>query len=206
MRFFCARGKNALGSTPTRNASLFPRIVNRIFSIALRIWHTSSLVLRHVFATAVTVFSACALWTLCYLALLLWAILSDEGLGGPLAYPAGLLASFLVSLAVSVCLYFPATAIAAGLAKKYHRSFLWQIAICISILALLHLVVVVVIWEHLTESPVQRLSIAVAMFFLNLIPLGLYWWCVQGLLVCRKILQRISLRRLFSKTIPKPGA
>jgi hypothetical protein len=178
--------------------------VNRNFPIARLIWQASSFVLRQAFAIAVTVFSACAIWTICYLALLLWAILSDEGLGGPLAYPAGLLAFFLMSLALSVCLYFPSTAIAAGLAKKYHRSLLWQIAICISISALLHLVAVVVIREHLTESPVQRLSIAVALFFLNLIPLGFYWWCAQGLLVCRSIVRRISLSHLFSKNTPKP--
>lgn len=173
--------------------------MSRISQIAGFIGQGSSFVLRHGFAIAVTVIMACSLWTLCYLALLLWAIISNEGLGGPLAYPAGLLAFFLLSLAMSVCLYFPATAIAAGLAKKFHCSFVWQIAICIGIFALLHLIAVLVIRENQTIPMSERLLIVGALFLLNLIPLGLYWWCAQGLLVCHHILRRI-LHKMRRKT------
>ena len=65
--------------------------MSRISQIAVIAWQGSSFALRHAFAIAFLAITACALWTLCYVVLLLWAIISDEGLGGPLAYPAGLL-------------------------------------------------------------------------------------------------------------------
>ena len=172
--------------------------MSRISQIAAFVGQGSSFVLRHGFAIAVMVITACALWTLCYLALLLWAIITNEGLGGPLAYPAGLLAFFLLSLAMSVCLYFPATAIAAGLAKKFQRSFVWQIAICIGIFALLHVIAVLVIGEDLSHAPGERWGLYSALFCLNLIPLGLYWWCAQGWLVCLHIARGL-LHRLRAK-------
>lgn len=175
--------------------------MSRISQIAAIVWQGSSFVLRHGFAIAVMVVTACALWTLCYLALLLWAIITNEGLGGPLAYPAGLLAFFLLSLAMSVCLYFPSTAIAAGLAKKFQRSFVWQIAICIGIFALLHLIAVLVIRENPTVPLSERLLIGGTLFLLNLIPLGLYWWCAQGLLVCHQV-----MKHLLNRLRPKKNA
>jgi hypothetical protein len=102
---------------------------------------------------------------------------------------------------MSVCLYFPATAIAAGLAKKFQRSFVWQIAICIGIFALLHLIAVLVIRENPTVPLSERLLIGGTLFFLNLIPLGLYWWCAQGLLVCHQV-----MKHLLNRLRPKKNA
>lgn len=201
MRFFCACDPDALGSTPARNASCFPATVSRLSQIAAIALQASSFALRHGFAIAVMVITACALWTLCYFALLLWAIISNEGLGGPLAYPAGLLAFFLVSLAMALCLYFPATAIAAGLAKKYQLSFVQQIALCIGLFALLHFIALLAFSDQPSIPVSDRLLIGGTLFLLNLIPLGLYWWCAQGLLVCHQV-----MKHLLNRLRPKKNA
>lgn len=183
--------------------------MSRISQIAVIAWQGSSFALRHAFAIAFLTITACALWTLCYVALLLWAIISDEGLGGPLAYPAGLLAVFLTSLGMSLFVYFPATAIAAGFAKKYQLSFLRQIGICIVISALLHLIAALVIGEDPSQTPGERWGLYGALFCLNLIPLGLYWWCAQGWLVCLHVARRLLHRLRGTPTTgdsrsPKP--
>src|SRR5258705_13699585 len=69
----------------------------------------ASVVIRHAVASFATIAAACAIWTVAYGALLLWAIVSNSGLGGPLAYPGGLLFVAVNAAVACLVLFFPAT-------------------------------------------------------------------------------------------------
>ena len=97
---------------------------------------------RHFFALAVTVAAACVVWTVPYFALLLWSGFTGSGLGGPLAYLAGLLFFFVAATVASLLLFLPSTAFAEWFAR--HRGFpiLAQIPVSVIVLALLCLAAV----------------------------------------------------------------
>ena len=79
--------------------------------------------------------TACALWTITYFALLLWAVFTDSGIGGPLAYPAGLFFFFLASTAAGLVLLLPSTALAEWFARRRGFPILAQIPLSVAALA-----------------------------------------------------------------------
>ena len=97
---------------------------------------------RHFLALLLVVLAGCLLWTVTYFALLLWAAFAGGGLGGPLAYPAGLLFFLVAGAAASLALLFPATALAEWLAGWFGLPVLVQIPLSVAFLALLCLAAV----------------------------------------------------------------
>ena len=132
---------------------------------------------RHAVAVAGVVLAGLLLWTFVYFALLLWALIVGGGIGGPLAYPAGLLVVLGMSLSASLALLFPATAIAERLGKRLRWPVLAQIplsvgvagAICVSISLL-----------SMPGEFAKGLQTAAILWAANLLPLGLYWWIAQS--------------------------
>ena len=125
---------------------------------------------RHFFASLLTVLTGCLLWTIVYFAILLWAALAGSGLGGPLAYPAGLLFFLGAGAAASSMLFFPATALAEWLARRVGLPVFAQMPLSVAFLALFCLA-----WVGFCSS----LSFGV-LFLSLLFPLGFYWWAAQG--------------------------
>lgn len=147
---------------------------------------------RHLAALLVTVVVPCVLWTLAYIALLLWAIFTDSGIGGPFAYPAGLLFCFIAASAASVVLLFPSVALAEWLARRQGFPILAQIPISIAILSLLCLIIVSVIVMVGAPPSFRAASVCFGILLVaHLPPLGLYWWVAQGapllLSLCRRL-------------------
>ncbi|MEY2500146.1 MAG: hypothetical protein QOI07_480 [Verrucomicrobiota bacterium] len=116
-----------------------PMNESRVIQTAGRI---GSVCVRHCLALVITVLAACALWTVIYFALLLWAVFTDRGIGGPLAYPGGLLFFFLASTAAGLVLLLPSTALAEWFARRRGLPILAQIPLSVAALAVLCLVVV----------------------------------------------------------------
>ncbi len=151
------------------------RVLKPIFGFA-------SFCIRHLFAFFVTVAAACVVWTIVYFALLLWAIFTDGGIGGPLAYPAGLLFVLVSSTLAVFLLFLPSTALAELVARRCGFPILSQIPISIALLALLCLLVVGIVraYGHGTLM-FEELFAALGVFFgINLLPMGLYWWVAQS--------------------------
>jgi hypothetical protein len=96
-----------------------------------------SLAIRHGVASVATIVAACAIWTVGYGALVLLAILSNGGLGGPLAYPVGLLLVAVAAGAACFLLFFPATASAELICRSRALSTLTQIPVSVAVLAAL---------------------------------------------------------------------
>ena len=138
--------------------------------------------LRHFFASFVVVSASCIVWTVAYVLLLLWALFSDSGLGGPLAYPAGLLFVFIATGTSVILLLFPSTALAELVARRRKLAILFQIPISIGWLALLCLGVTGIVQILGSTGVVTNGFFAVfgLIFLIELLPLGLYWWMAQG--------------------------
>lgn len=136
---------------------------------------------RHILALVVTVAVPCVLWTVTYFALLLWAVFTGGGIGGPLAYPAGLLFFFIAAIVASLLLLFPATALAEWFTKRRGLPILVQIPISVGILALLCMLLVAVAASVGAPPSFQGVSVGFGVLFIaHLLPLGLYWWTAQS--------------------------
>jgi hypothetical protein len=139
-------------------------------------------VLRHGVASLATVVAACAIWTVTYLVLLLWAIAANGGLGGPLAYPGGLLVVALAAGLASLFLFFPATALAELACRRKALPILAQIPISVALLAALCVLAAFAI-EAFRDPPATAPVVArlcAWAFGLSLVPIGFYWWIAQA--------------------------
>lgn len=147
---------------------------------------------RHFLALAVTVAAACVIWTIAYFALLLWAVLAGGGIGGPLAYPAGLLCFVVATTAACLILLFPATALAEWFARRCGFPIVAQIPFSVAALALLCLVAVSIASAVGSQPALQGVSVGFGVLFLTLLmPLGLYWWAAQSVPLLFSLIQRV---------------
>lgn len=153
---------------------------------------------RHFLALAVTVAAACLTWTVIYFALLLWAVLTNGGLGGPFAYPAGLLFFFVSTAAAGLVLLFPSTALAEWIARRRGFPIFAQIPISAGVLALLCGIVAGIVAAFGSQPALYGVSAGFGVLFLALlVPLGLYWWVAQSGPLVLSLLWRIRARRLY---------
>ncbi len=151
---------------------------------------------RHFLALAVTVAAACMVWTITYFALLLWAMLTGGGIGGPLAYPAGLLFFFVATTAASLLLLLPSTALAEWFTRRRGFPILVQIPISVAALAMLCLAVVGIASALGSQLTFRGLSVGSGILFLSLlVPLGLYWWAAQSIPLLLSLIQRLRGRK-----------
>ncbi len=141
----------------------------------------SGFFIRHLLALLVTVAVPCVLWTLVYLALLLWAIFMGGGIGGPLAYPAGILVIVVAATVSSLVMLLPSTVLAEWLAKRRGLPVIAQIPISVAVLAVLCFVSIVVAISVDAAPSFGAGAIGFgALFIGQLFPLGLYWWTAQS--------------------------
>lgn len=136
---------------------------------------------RHSLATLATAAVACAIWTITYLFLLLWAGFFGGGLGGPLAYPGGLVAVLLLTAVVCLVVLAPATGIADWVARRYELPFLIRIPLSLGALLVLCTAAVVAgtvggVFSSLSEA-IGTLAVLVLVLSL---PLGVYWWIAEA--------------------------
>jgi hypothetical protein len=148
--------------------------------------------LRHALAMAVTIVLPCVLWTLLYLVLLLWAILTDSGIGSPVAYPLGLLFVAAWSAFMAVVFFFPSTSLAALVTSRMKWAIFWQIPLCLTLFALISGVLALTMGAQ-SESPAWRdTGVGFGLFYAaHLLPLGLYWWTAQSLPVFQACFRKI---------------
>jgi hypothetical protein len=141
----------------------------------------ASFAIRHLAAFAATVLAACALWTATYAGLFLWALVRNSELGGPFAYPAGLVFAAAAASILSFGVYFPATSIAERICRykslpriaQLPISFAVALPICLAAVLGLH---VLVGSRELDRDILIRSAwlLAVAM-----LPLVFYWFVVR---------------------------
>lgn len=118
--------------------------------------------IRHALATPLAIVAGCLLWTLAYFILLLCAVIFGQGLGGPLAYPAGIIAVVVGGLVIGWGIFAPACAVGALFCGITGWSRFAAIP------------VVFVSGFLLSYVLVQNYALVLAL------PLGIYWWATEG--------------------------
>jgi hypothetical protein len=63
--------------------------------------------LRHFFAWVATTVAWLLLWTVGYLLLLVWAMITNEGIGSPAVWPLGLIMIFLIHTGATLVIFLP---------------------------------------------------------------------------------------------------
>ncbi|MEA2337276.1 MAG: hypothetical protein QOE82_1283 [Thermoanaerobaculia bacterium] len=159
--------------------------------------------IRHFVAAVATVCAACLLWTVTYAVLILWAIVTNGGLGGPLAYPAGLFVIVLVAAAAAIALFFPATAAAELIGRRWKVPFLAQIPVTVGVLAVLCLPAAIGVERFWSQAPSPRsvATLAVWLFGLSLLPVGFYWWVAQSGTLLFKAVRALQRGRLLKNRL-----
>lgn len=142
----------------------------------------ASLAVRHGVASFATIGAACVIWTVTYLSLLLWAIVSNSGLGGPLAYPGGLLLMAVLAAVACLVLFFPATLSAELICRRRALPVLMQIPVSVAVLGALCFLVGIIIRASTAAIPFGASAggFILWLFLLSLLPIGFYWWIAQA--------------------------
>jgi hypothetical protein len=145
---------------------------------ALRI---GAFLLRHLVAVPVLTLVLCLGWVLVYLVLLVVAAVTDSGIGGPLALPAGLIFFGVAGVVLGWGVFAPACAVGAALCTVFRLPgiaaipFVWLSALGFSY-------AVFSFAAHImTIEPAASASAPLLLFALGIsIPLGIYWWLTEG--------------------------
>ncbi len=138
-------------------------------------------VARHLLFVLFAIVAGCVLWTIVYGLLLGVAVIWNQGLGGPLAYPTGIMMILGVTIFIGWGIFAPASAIGAGFCRVFNLPKLAAIPVVfVSAFALSYLLY----WAYimaLTTHPMPSTWIVLKNFtiFLSL-PLGAYWWLTEG--------------------------
>jgi hypothetical protein len=187
---------------PSTRGSHGPMNCNQAIQKAGR---TGAFVARHSFAVVVTVAAACVLWTVTYIALLLWAVFAGAGLGSPASYPIGLLFVLVAGTVVSVTIYFPCASLAEWIARRHGLPILAQIPISVAILVILCLAIAFSAAAVGREPSFRGVAAVFGVLIVaHLAPLGLYWWVSQSGPILLSLLQRVRsiIRRDFDSQSP----
>jgi hypothetical protein len=131
------------------------------------------------------------------------AIVTNGGLGGPLAYPAGLFVIVLVAAAAAIALFFPATAAAELIGRRWKVPFLAQIPVTVGVLAVLCLPAAIGVERFWSQAPSPRsvATLAVWLFGLSLLPVGFYWWVAQSGTLLFKAVRALQRGRLLKNRL-----
>lgn len=136
---------------------------------------------RHLLFVVFAMFAGCLLWTLAYFLLLAIAVIGDQGIGGPLAFPAGLITVIAACIFLGWGVFAPASAIGAifcALFKLPRLAAIPFVTIAAFILSYL------LYWgyiELVTTHSMPGAGIVLKNFAIFLsIPLGIYWWLTEG--------------------------
>jgi hypothetical protein len=147
---------------------------------------------RHALAVVALTVSTCVLWTVVYLALFFWAIFSGGGIGGPLAYPAGLIFFAIASTFMGIFVFLPTTAFAEWFTHRQGWPILAQIPMCVAGFSLI--CITIIFAAIYTSAEVTFLNAAMgflALIVIYLIPLTIYWWVAQSIPLLISLTQRI---------------
>ena len=132
--------------------------------------------LSHTFAAVVVIGGAGLLATGVYAALLGWAILTNQPLGGPLALPFMLLATLAASGLSVICVLTPATLAGEWRLRRSRRAFPVAMLI-VAIEAVSIAAVATLAWDVPTRvASVAAVGGGVVLLAL----LGVYWLCVRS--------------------------
>lgn len=166
---------------------------------------------RHLLIVPVAIIAGCVLWTMIYVILLLVAIIFNQGVGGPLAYPAGIIAILVTSIVIGWGIFAPASAIGAIACALLKLPRLAAIPIVTAAAFGLSYLLYWGYIELVTTHSMPSAAVVLKNFAMFLsIPLGVYWWITEGpgaiFDACRRwIRRRCTQNNQANKTLVATG-
>jgi hypothetical protein len=136
---------------------------------------------RHFLFVAFAMVAGCIAWTIAYFVLLVVAVITNQGVGGPLAYPAGIVAVLAACGFLGWGVFAPASAIGAVFWRVFQLPRIAAIpVVTIAAFFLSYLIY----WGYIdvvTTHPMPPVLVVLNNFAIYLsIPLGAYWWLTEG--------------------------
>lgn len=144
-------------------------------------WKIVIFFVRHALMIFMAMMVGCVMWTLIYAFLLFLALMLGQGWGGPLAYPAGIIAILLTCLVIGAGVFAPACAIGA-MACSFLK---WPRFAAIPIVAVaafgLSYALARGYIARVPSETIPSVVVVLKIFVMFLsIPLGGYWWITEG--------------------------
>ncbi len=136
---------------------------------------------RHLLVVSFAILVGCVLWTIAYILLLVVAVIWNQGVGGPLAYPAGIIAILGASIVVGWGIFTPASAIGAVFCGVFQLPRLAAIPVVfMSALVISYLMYWAFIANLTTHSMPSTWAVVKHFLIFLSAPLGVYWWVTEG--------------------------
>jgi hypothetical protein len=167
-----------------------------------------SFLMRHVFASVVSIVWPPIAIVIGYVLLLLLALVTHSGMGSPIALPLWAFFALLTSIMATVTLLFPATSIAELITHRMGKSrHLIQIPLSTLILALIIMLLsaVVSLVRKTQNETYDWLAVATIVFLVLAIPLGVYWWAMKMAQAAVFVILRL-VARIFHLRSDKTGS
>jgi hypothetical protein len=136
---------------------------------------------RHFLIGVFAIIAGCILWTIVYVVLLLVAAIWNLGVGGPLAYPAGIVMVLCAVTFIVWGIFAPASMVGAVFCRICQLPRLAAIPVVFgSAFVLSQLAYQLFIGSWTTHSmPSAWVVLKNYTIFLS-VPLGVYWWLTEG--------------------------
>ncbi|MCP5541079.1 MAG: hypothetical protein H7A52_13130 [Akkermansiaceae bacterium] len=136
---------------------------------------------RHFLFVAFAMVACCIAWTIAYFVLLVVAVVTNQGVGGPLAFPAGIIAVLAACGFLGWGVFAPASAIGAVFCGVFR---LPRIAAIPVVTVAAFLFSYLIYWAYIemvtTHSMPPMLTVLKNFTIYLTIPLGAYWWLTEG--------------------------
>lgn len=159
---------------------------------------------RHALATPLSIVAGCVLWSVAYLLLLLWAVISGQGLGGPLAYPAGIVMIVVGGGLIGWGIFAPACAVGALFCGVTGFSRFAAIPVTFIAGFLFSYLIDWAFVECVTTSPMPSFATILGNYAMFLsVPLGGYWWITESPGAMFEAFRRWRAKRRLSLTPSK---
>jgi hypothetical protein len=136
---------------------------------------------RHFLFVVVAMFAGCLIWTATYLVLLAIAVITAQGLGGPFAFPAGIITVVASCVFIGWGVFAPASAAASVFCGLFRLPRIAAIpVVCFTAFVFSYLNYWAYI-ELVTTHSMPSTSTVLKNFVIFLsVPLGVYWWVTEG--------------------------
>jgi hypothetical protein len=136
---------------------------------------------RHFMIVALAIIAGCILWTIAYLVLLMVAVIWNQGVGGPLAYPAGIVAIISTCIFTGWGVFAPASGVGIVFCSKFGLPRLAAIPVVFGTAFVISYLMYWAFIELLTTHSMPSAWIVLKNYMVYLsVPLGAYWWLTEG--------------------------
>lgn len=136
---------------------------------------------RHFLIVIFAITAGCMVWLVVYFCLLLYAMFTGSGLGGPLALPAGIMTIIGTGAIIGWGVFAPACAIGEIFRRMANLPRLAAIPIVFLMAGLISYLGYFAFIKSLTTHPMPPVTKVALNYIIFLsVPLGVYWWLTEG--------------------------